>query len=308
MFTISKIVFGSHLYETNIPTSDLDYRGVYLPKLNDCILGTVRDAFEDPSEEDTSIFSLQKYLRLASEGQSVAIEMLFAPENKILKKNEFWVELQKHRNMFLTRKMKSFMGFAKSMSGKYSVRVDRLNEISNLIDLIVKSGWDGSLKIKEVYELLPTSPNLCKSTNQFNKSADNRVYVVCGREFQVHATISHLLASAMDIKNSYGDRVKKAQSNEVDWKSLLHAFRVCYQCKQAAEEGTITFPCKEVQFLRDLRLGKYDIIEDGIDKKLDDLIVECDSLVMSSKYLNEEVDWGWCEEFIINCYKEIYGI
>jgi hypothetical protein len=128
------------------------------------------------------------------------------------------------------------------------------------------------------------------------------VYVVCGREYQATVTIAHLYAAVVAIKESYGERVKKAVANEVDWKALMHAFRVCYQCQQAATEGVIHFPCREVEFLRQIRNGELNMLNDKLDQRLDALINETEELVKQST-LPEDVDWSWCEEFIIKAYR-----
>ena len=79
MNVLSKIQFGSKLYGTNIPTSDDDYRAIYLPTLKECVLLKAKDAWEDKSEEDTSFFSLQHLMKMASQGQSAAVELVCAP-------------------------------------------------------------------------------------------------------------------------------------------------------------------------------------------------------------------------------------
>ena len=82
MNILARVVYGSRLYGTSTPESDADYRAVYLPPLRDVVLGRAKDAWTDPAEEDTSYFSLTKFLDMAVEGQSIAIEMIAAPPDK----------------------------------------------------------------------------------------------------------------------------------------------------------------------------------------------------------------------------------
>ena len=42
MDMVVKIKFGSHLYGTNMPTSDLDYKSVYVPEGDDILLQRVQ--------------------------------------------------------------------------------------------------------------------------------------------------------------------------------------------------------------------------------------------------------------------------
>lgn len=39
MKKIVRMVFDSHMYGLNAPESDMDYKGIYLPELDDLLLG-----------------------------------------------------------------------------------------------------------------------------------------------------------------------------------------------------------------------------------------------------------------------------
>ena len=96
--------FGSHLYGLNTENSDLDFRGIYIPTLDDIILkkdkdeintelqikvagGCVTidfDTFTDVSfldryeKVDVKIFSLQKFIQLCSKADTNALDLLFS--------------------------------------------------------------------------------------------------------------------------------------------------------------------------------------------------------------------------------------
>jgi predicted nucleotidyltransferase len=91
MKLIVQIKFGSHLYGTSTPQSDLDVKGVYLPSARDVLLQQIRPMISDsrPKEHgekntaddiDREAYSLQRYLELLAQGQTVALDMLFAPD------------------------------------------------------------------------------------------------------------------------------------------------------------------------------------------------------------------------------------
>lgn len=305
METLAKIVFGSHLYGTNIPGSDNDFRGVYLPSARDCYLGKIVDAMNDPNEDDTQYFSVQKFLRLAAEGQSVALELLFAPREFWVSHDPIWEKIHDMRHIFLTKKMAAFMGYSKAMAGKYSSRIDRLNDVVSIrttlnhffADKIVSY----SDRLAEVYDLLPVSVNLTKSMNQFSSAEDKRVYTICGREYSVHVSLSHLATACDNIIKEYGTRVKNAQSNQVDYTSIMHAFRVTYQCRSAIARGEMIFPLEEADYLRRMRLGEFNFVAEQLDEKLQDLIADTDALLAGSGLPNQ-IDFSICEEFIANLY------
>lgn len=108
--------YGSHLYGLNTENSDLDFRGVYVPNLDDIILGKAQDEInteleievqESISEQgnsmemgditissvadgkwkstikkvDVKIFSLQKFIQLCSKADTNALDLLFSLNN-----------------------------------------------------------------------------------------------------------------------------------------------------------------------------------------------------------------------------------
>lgn len=46
MNLICKIKVGSHLYGTDTPDSDEDFKGVFMPELNDILLGRIPKQFD----------------------------------------------------------------------------------------------------------------------------------------------------------------------------------------------------------------------------------------------------------------------
>ena len=108
--------FGSHLYGTNTENSDLDFRGVFIPTIDDLILHKdkdeineeltlfeIRDEYnknpviytKEPKtlisswhlkqiKVDIKIFSLQKFIQLCSKADTNALDLLFSynPERK----------------------------------------------------------------------------------------------------------------------------------------------------------------------------------------------------------------------------------
>ncbi len=309
MNILAKIVFGSKLYGTNVPTSDNDFRAIYLPTLEECVLLRARDAWEDKSEEDTSFFSLQHFLKMAQQGQSAAIELLCAgPEYRVLS-SPFFEELHKNRNQFFSKNMNSFIGYARAMSGKYTSRVDRLNEAEAIVKFLEENQfYEGEIgmgkvanRLSDVWEGLPVSPNATKGENPQNKNVDKRAYFVCGRELQATVTTAHAIDVIKQIVNTYGERVRKAKSAELDYKALMHAFRAGYQVKQIMETGDLKFPLPESEYLRDMRSGKINFVDNNLDEKLDDLMVEVQGLIDKSD-LPDRVDTKIVDDIILKAY------
>lgn len=103
--TIVRMRFGSHLYGTNTPESDLDIKAIYLPSARDILLQRVKPAVtghrekakgEKNTADDTDFeaYSPAKFLNLLSEGQTVALDMLFAPPGAMLETPDaIWREI-----------------------------------------------------------------------------------------------------------------------------------------------------------------------------------------------------------------------
>ncbi len=313
MIILAKIQYGSRLYGTSIPESDHDARGIYLPTLHDCLLGTVKDTITDPTEEDTQLFSLPYFLKLAAQGQSIAIEMLSVPDSAVVIGGATWENLRSERSRFYTKNMHSFLGYAKSMSSKYSSRIDRLNETQTILTLFQKhstgGGWDrpyrfnDDKRLSDIWDELPESTNAVKGINERNTNADKRAYVVCGRELQATVTIGQAYSVVKTVYDSYGERVRKAKDGMLDWKALGHAFRVALQAKEIVETGDLKYPLKDADYLRDMRLGKIDFLSNRLDEKLDNLINEI-QVKMDASDLPDRVDQAWIDSFILDTYRE----
>jgi hypothetical protein len=216
---LAKVTFGSKLYGTSVPTSDDDFRAVYLPTIQSLALQRAKDAWEDKSEEDTSVFSLQHFCRLVSEGQSIAIELLSADGAAIRVTSPIWETLRANRKRFYTKNMHSFLGYAKTMAGKYSARIDRLNETEAVMAAMRGYMGEGS-RLGDMWDHLPESLNAQKGLNERSSGPDHRVYRVCGRELQATVTIVHALTVVSTITHPTGSafaRRAMARSNGRRW-------------------------------------------------------------------------------------------
>ncbi len=308
MNIIAKVRYGSVLYGTSTPESDMDYRAIYLPPLSDLVLQRVRDAWEDKTEEDTSVFSLQHFARLAVEGQSIAIELLSAPDHHVVHTSALWETLRANRKRFYTKSMHSFLGYAKTMSGKYSVRVDRLHETAAILGVLAthmeRFHEDRRLpepRLAAIWDELPVSLNAEKTVNDRGSGADKRVYRVCGRELQATLHLSNALVVVRGIYDSYGERVRKVRDGNVEWKALMHAFRAALQCREIVETGDLRFPLADAPWLLSLRLGQLGFVEEGLDQRLDSLIADVQTK-MDASALPDKADKDWMDRFILNAY------
>src|ERR1700728_5416999 len=133
--TVVRIKFGSHLYGTNTPESDLDYKSVHIPSGRDILLQRVKGSVCSQrskaegeknlaGEVDEESYSLQRYLDLLVQGQTVAIDMLFAPDP--LENSIIWREIQANKHRLLTKKSTAFVGYCRTQANKYGIKGSRV--------------------------------------------------------------------------------------------------------------------------------------------------------------------------------------
>jgi predicted nucleotidyltransferase len=102
---------GSMAYGLSTPTSDEDFRGVFIG-LPDNLIGLYPLEHCELSG-DNWLFELRKFLLLAKECNPNIIELLFMDESDILLQNEWWRRIKEQRDLFLSKKAKfTFSGYA----------------------------------------------------------------------------------------------------------------------------------------------------------------------------------------------------
>ena len=103
---------GSHAYGTNIPTSDIDIRGIVFNPV-DSLLGVNEFEQYEDRNTDTVIYGLNKMIKLLLGGNPNCIEILGAkPEHYFILSDE-GKQLIENRKIFLSRRsIKTFGSYA----------------------------------------------------------------------------------------------------------------------------------------------------------------------------------------------------
>lgn len=271
------VKFGSHLYGTDTPESDLDYKGIYLPSLNELMLNRVskslnfdtnkRNTKNDADDVDFEVYSLHYFLELARKGETVAIDMLHANDASIIYKSPVWDEIVAHRSMFYTNSMKALIGYARKQAAKYGLKGSRLSSAKQLRELL--SVHDPDNRIHSVFDAIQEDDNIKKGEN------DQGIGVInfCGKQIQETVRISYAIDMIDAFINQYGHRAKQAETNDgVDWKAISHAMRAALQLKEIYTTGDLKFPLQDAEFLLKIKQGQYNFntvlsaLENAIDK------------------------------------------
>ena len=305
---VMKCIFGSHLYGCDTPESDKDYKGIYLPNIEDCILNKIPKSFSKTSGDDRSkntkedideeIYSLQYFIELACEGQTIALDMIHCNDECLIENSDIWEEIRKNRNKFYTKNLKAFVSYCRTQSAKYGIKGSRLNTSQEVLNFL--NTYKGkSYKLQDVWDKLPSLEHTYILDDPKNK--DIKLYQVCGKKFQSTSKINYIIPILEKFYNDYGERAKLAKENKnIDWKSLSHAIRAALQTKEILTTMDLVFPLKDAKLLLDVKQGKLDYTTE-IAPMLENLMDEVEELSKLST-LPEKVDRKFWDDFIVSCY------
>lgn len=102
---------GSQAYGTQLPTSDIDYAGVYIQSQED-IFGTRYKEQINDDKNDTVFYEVRRFLELVASNNPTILELLNTPEDCIIYKDPLYDLILEHKDKFLTKVCaKSFGGY-----------------------------------------------------------------------------------------------------------------------------------------------------------------------------------------------------
>lgn len=316
--------FGSHVYGTNTENSDLDYKSIYIPNLRDVILGTAKEAYNSTTKADkglknqagdvdTEILSLKKYIKLLLEGQTVAVDMLFVPESFYVEKpSEVWVYLKANKKEFLHSGTAAFVGYCKQQANKYGIKGSRVSAARFATEFF--EGYTRHtphLKLKDIWDEITRkfiTLEHCEFLEDYlrgNIEHKVRMLSICNRKVQEHITCKEAYNIYKHVFDEYGVRALQAEKNEnVDWKSLMHAIRICDQAKELLSTGEVTFPRPNKDYLLKLRKGELPYKE--VAELVENGITELEG-IRATSVLPKEPNREVAEQFVVDAYLD-YGM
>ena len=155
-----KCLAGSYLYGTNSENSDKDYKGVFLPNINDLILGkapkhytsTTGSINERNSSDDIdeTYYSLHYFLELAAKGDTNAIDILFAYTNKdaVIIDTPIWNKIIENIDKILTKNVKAYLD---ALTDKKNEKPE-VTDNGKLILKYLQTAEPGIYKAKDIAE------------------------------------------------------------------------------------------------------------------------------------------------------------
>ncbi len=305
MKVLVKMISGSHLYGTNTENSDTDYKGIYLPEMEDCILGKVKQTINQSTgnngtkntkdDIDNEYYSIQHFIKLATTGETIAIDMLHTPDKFILEQTDVWKHIRDNRSMFYSKNMKAFVGYARNQAKRYSVKGERLQLVEDILKYLQQLNEMDKLG-NHFIKLISIGATLTGRDEFGNKFID-----VNGRMFSETITVKYAKQKIQNLIDNYGHRARKAkEAFGVDWKAISHAIRVVLEIREILTTNDLIFPLADAMYITDIKLGKYKV-EDVLEY-LDSNIHQVEILTSKSN-LPEKVDTEYWDNFIVNLYK-----
>lgn len=313
---VVKLLFGSHLYGLSTPKSDKDYKGIFIPELDEILLqrapksinsSTGTNSSKNTNEDiDDEMFSLWYFLKLACDGETVAIDMLHS--DSTISSSPEWEFLVENRARFYTKDMKSYVGYVKKQAAKYGIkgsRIAALEEAINVIKIysVSFSKMSEEATLADVYQLLPIGEHSQFITDNNPRCGDQEFYEICSRKFQLTNKLDYTLTQLERIYDGYGHRAKLAKDNNgIDWKAMSHALRAGYQAYHIYADGDFSYPLPETEFLLKVKSGELDFLTE-VQPKLDNLVDEVYRLAEASD-LPSKVNRKFWDDWLLQVYKE----
>ena len=313
MNRIVRLKFGSHLYGTNTPNSDTDYKGIFMPDPYQILLGripkSIRTQGGDDKKKNTSadvdeeFYSLHYFIHLALEGETVALDMLHANLSMCTEEpHEVWLELTKEKHRFYTKNLRALVGYARRQAAKYGIKGSRLEEAQKVLEFLkMKELESPGIRMEDIWDELPTGEHIYKQPRTYPETVS--VVQVCGKQLQSSAKAGHYVETLQRFCDAYGGRAQLARDNKgIDWKAISHAFRAGFQVRDILTQGGFTYPLKETEYLIKVKKGELDYTT-VVAPSLDELMDELEVLAISST-LPDQPDRAWWDSWLIGVMRK----
>lgn len=312
---VVRVEFGSHLYGTSTASSDHDYKSVYVPSAEDILLQRVKGSLghkvkryegdkNSPEDTDDEMYSLQRYLSLLAEGQTVAIDMLFTPKPLIT--SPLWDEIRANKDLLLTKHSAAFVGYCRTQANKYGIKGSRVAAAKEAAEFFQShlARLGTTAKLRDIADLMQPLAGEHTRIVELTTTPGNAEYFIdcCNRKVSFGNTIKAASEIYSRIYDSYGRRAKLAQTNEgIDWKALSHAVRVANEALELLATANVTFPLPNAAHVLEIKRGllPYDAVAEEIEQLLESV-----ERASETSMLRDEPDQGFIDALVYRIHKQ----
>lgn len=289
-------LYGSKLYGLDTPKSDSDYIGIFIPSLDSIktktdkdflSFDTNKDGKNTSEDNDIKLFSIYKFFDLIRKGDGQGFDILFSMfSDKFIYSTKESEILRDNYKKLLSKRPESFVGFALQQANKYSVKGERYNLIIEIKEILKQK------KFKKVEEVVEDLLALNSKFVEIVEKEEGKYISILNRLFVYNMTKEEFYSKISRIVNLYGERTKKAIDG-VDFKAFSHAFRAISEVKELLDDGFITLPIKEREFIFDVKEGKYKdlkMLSEELDKRIDELSISKDKSSLPEYIKMEDIN------------------
>lgn len=331
---LAKIRFGSHLYGTDTPASDVDFKSVHVPSASGILLGRPEDVLHfgtkanaaapntgywsgtprpnTSADVDHDSLSLAKLFGMLQDGDMNAIELLFAPDTCIDETSPEWdyITSPEIRKRLVDRKCAGFVGYCQGQATRYGVRASRIDSLTSLIEAVHSAAANHPHRLDarisectdDLYRLLEGNPAAAWVRRDSGHTRDLLHISVCDRLAAVTEKMSQLLDIANGALRKYGRRsIAASASGGFDFRALSHAVRVGREAVELLTTSQITFPLASAEELIAIKTGRLPGPE--VLKILDSTLTDL-ATASEKSALPENVDWDFCQATQMRIYAQ----
>lgn len=307
--------FGSFLYGTNLPTSDTDYKVIYLPNKESMLVNSWPYSFSrntgnehsknTKDDIDIEFNSIHKFIHELGKGDTGALDVAYSVTNSKAviymapAMEEFFNNVEKFYDI---TNLKSYLGYAQAQAMKYSVKGERLSILNNCVRWLDEHHDEyKDSKIKDFYKEFLSS---CESGTLCSLKDDKYIHVL-GSDYMITNSYTYFYNCLKDKENKYGERAKKVSELfkqggvSADWKALSHAYRCIVQVKELLRDKRIKFPLNDASTIVDIKLGLKNFEE--VVQMISSGIKEIE-MINKNGNLKSTMDTNFIHKFILHLY------
>ena len=304
----------------------MDIKGLYIPEARSLVLGNAKEFYTQNTsnhnqkntagDTDLEMFSLSYFIKLATKGETIALDMIHTPSNLIIDYDfiEPWDFIVKNRSKYYTTDMKAYLGYVKKQAAKYGIKGTRMAALRQVWDAIKGlpeyEDVPGALGAAHLHYFKVADYRTRLPINDFCKFAicektGNEFYEIMGSKHQLTIKMSELKYKVQAEWNKYGERARLAELNQgIDWKAMHHAIRGGLQLKEIYSTGDLQYPLVDAEEL--VKIKKGEISFKTVSEFLEDIISDVDKLSVeaSKNGMPSKVDSKFWDDFVFEVYHD----
>ncbi len=280
---------GSHFFDLATENSDQDFRGIYMPSKKEFYEGETRrkeieyktqpgnkkNVKNTKDDIDFTLFSITKFFQLLKSGDFNCMELLHAPEDKILIDSPYMQNLRLMRENLLVNDISAFLGFIKKEYKRYGININHYKVQEELLKFL--EPYHRHLRLNEIWKDIEEYAKDNDMITFTESRTGNNKYVpslkIAQRLYQNTVKVEYVRETIRQKLKTYGYRQRNMANAGVEFKGLYHALRLIYEANDLFDYGELKLPFNKERhkLLLNIKTSNIDkqTLFDLIDKEID---------------------------------------